>query len=117
MSSEEVEVEIKKLAERNDKEKPMVDWNKNILFVIDDLSKGYHAFFAEDGTISEMKTYDDIKEEDIESAYIVLQGKCDSWLALLRGEMKATRAILMRKIKAKKGSIMELAPFTKVLGG
>ncbi|MHA2270662.1 MAG: SCP2 sterol-binding domain-containing protein [Candidatus Hodarchaeales archaeon] len=117
MSEEELTAEIKRLAERNDEQRPMKDWSRDILFFVSDLEKGYHAFFSQDGTISEIKHYDNMSEEETEQAHVILEGNAKSWLALLRGEIKPTRALLLRKIKATKGSAREVAPFAKILGG
>ncbi|MFX0117503.1 MAG: SCP2 sterol-binding domain-containing protein, partial [Candidatus Hodarchaeota archaeon] len=108
--------EIQKLAQRNDNQLPMKNWGQDILFWVSDINKGYHAFFAKDGTISEIRQYTTINDEEIEKAHVILEGSVKSWLALLRGEMRPTRAIVTRKIKGKKGSLTEIMPFTKILG-
>jgi putative sterol carrier protein len=116
MSEEEITAEIQKLAQRNDEQLPMKNWGHDILFLVSDMDKGYHAFFAQDGTISELKQYDNFTDKEIEKAHIILEGNVKSWLALLRGEMRPARAIVTRKIKGKKGSLTEIMPFTKILG-
>ncbi|MFQ5977250.1 MAG: hypothetical protein ACE5OZ_03840 [Candidatus Heimdallarchaeota archaeon] len=115
MSEEELNAAIEELTIRNNEQKPMKGWNRDILFLVTDLKIAYRAFFR-DGIISEMKKRTNISEEEIEESHVVLEGTIDSWLAFLRGEIRPARAMLMRKIKAKKGSAREILPFTKILG-
>ncbi len=115
MSVQDIKSEIEKFQERNDEKKPMKNWNQNILFKITDLEIGFHAFFADDGTITKIDEYEELSD-DLE-AHVILEGKSDSWISLLRGKLRPARALLLRKIKVQKGTAREILPLTSILGG